>query len=442
LLLEFDAQRRLVRQNVYAQAVDHLLAVEDFGYNGGSVASERVIWTLADHQGSITELYAEGATPESLHYDPFGSFSGGGPLAASVKARYTGREYDPETGLFYYRARYYDPLSGRFLSPDPMGFAAGATNLYAYAGNSPTNRVDPTGLFFEDLVLGIPSIGIGLWSLGNDIEQGNVGWAIADLVGIVADAVAIALPFIPGGVGAAIKAYRAGDLALDATRATKAGQAALGLHHAANVIQAADTMANTFQTWDALEQGHYWQAALGGLHVGTRVAQTGLAVDRFFRNYEVVLPSARNLASMPSASGLSALTEITIRSKSRVAPNSGLIRGSNRSRVVFDGMEVRAVRDLSHVDDSTLRAMSQHGFAGKDINGKKLILHHLDQTPAGSLVEMPGVRHRIGNRVQHPLGNAPGVGLTGEQRAAYNAWRESYWKARALEELARRGVAP
>jgi len=54
------------------------------------------------------------------------------------------------------------------------------------------------------------------------------------------------------------------------------------------------------------------------------------------------------------------------------APNRGLIRGSNPSRLVFDGMEVRAVRNLSHVDDSTLRAMAKDGFAAKDINGNKL----------------------------------------------------------------------
>ena len=105
-------------------------------------------------------------------------------------------------------------------------------------------------------------------------------------------------------------------------------------------------------------------------------------------------------------------------------------------------MEVRAVRNLSHVDDSTLRAMAQHGFAAKDINGKKLILHHLDQNPAGPIVEIPGFRHSIGNRVQHPLGNAAGAGLTAEQRTAFNAWRTDYWKTRALEELTRRGLTP
>jgi RHS repeat-associated protein len=58
---------------------------------------------------------------------------------------FTGREWDPETGLYYYRARYYDSRIGRFISEDPIGFAGGA-NFYAYVENGPTNRVDPTGL--------------------------------------------------------------------------------------------------------------------------------------------------------------------------------------------------------------------------------------------------------------------------------------------------------
>jgi len=45
---------------------------------------------------------------------------------------FTGRAYDPESGLYYYRARTYDPAVGRFLQSDSLGFAAGDTNLYAY----------------------------------------------------------------------------------------------------------------------------------------------------------------------------------------------------------------------------------------------------------------------------------------------------------------------
>ena len=59
---------------------------------------------------------------------------------------FTGREYDPESGLYFYRARYYDPRAGRFLTKDPIGFLGGDVNLYRYVWNSPTNWVDPEGL--------------------------------------------------------------------------------------------------------------------------------------------------------------------------------------------------------------------------------------------------------------------------------------------------------
>jgi len=62
-----------------------------------------------------------------------------------VRFRFAGAEYDQETGLYYMRARYYDPQLGRFLGEDPLG-VAGGVNLYAYAGNDPVNMSDPSGM--------------------------------------------------------------------------------------------------------------------------------------------------------------------------------------------------------------------------------------------------------------------------------------------------------
>jgi len=118
----------------------------------------------------------------------------------------------------------------------------------------------------------------------------------------------------------------------------------------------------------------------------------------------------------------------------------GIVRQERPGFLEFEGLEVRGARDLSHVPESTLRVMKERGFAGTDpATGDPLIMHHMDQSPSGPLVEMPATRHSVWNARQHPLGNAPGTGLSAEQRAAFNQWRVEYWKARAAEELARRG---
>jgi RHS repeat-associated protein len=94
---------------------------------------------------------------ERYTYDVFGRPTirdpNGAEIAESAFANpylFTGRAYDAETGLFYYRARYYDFATGRFLQPDPTGYTDGL-NLYSYCGNNPFNFLDPSGLCKESL---------------------------------------------------------------------------------------------------------------------------------------------------------------------------------------------------------------------------------------------------------------------------------------------------
>jgi RHS repeat-associated protein len=58
---------------------------------------------------------------------------------------YTGREWDAEANLYYYRARWYDPQVGKFISEDPIGLKGGI-NLYGYVENNPLGFRDPMGL--------------------------------------------------------------------------------------------------------------------------------------------------------------------------------------------------------------------------------------------------------------------------------------------------------
>ena len=98
-----------------------------------------------DGLGSTTSLSnSAGALANTYTYDSFGKLTAsGGSITNPIQ--YTGREFDLETGLYYYRARYYDPAIGRFLSEDPIGFSGGDVNFYDYVGNDPIDWVDSSG---------------------------------------------------------------------------------------------------------------------------------------------------------------------------------------------------------------------------------------------------------------------------------------------------------
>lgn len=99
-----------------------------------------------DALGSVTRITdASGATARSYRYDAFGqTTSESGSLANPYM--FTGRRNETTTGLYCYRARWYDPARGRFLSQDPLGMGDGP-NRYAYAGNNPVNRIDSSGRY-------------------------------------------------------------------------------------------------------------------------------------------------------------------------------------------------------------------------------------------------------------------------------------------------------
>jgi RHS repeat-associated protein len=86
-------------------------------------------------------------------YDGFGNLvASSGSIVNNF--RYTGREWDPETSLYYYRARYYDPATGRFLREDPARFLGRDQNFYRYVWNSSASYRDPAGLLGVGMSLG------------------------------------------------------------------------------------------------------------------------------------------------------------------------------------------------------------------------------------------------------------------------------------------------
>jgi RHS repeat-associated protein len=88
----------------------------------------------------VQETNASAQVTLTREYDPWGKLL----QANGTGFAFTGREWDSETGHFYHRARYYDPITARFLGPDPSGFVDGP-NLYRYVGNQPLRYRDPSG---------------------------------------------------------------------------------------------------------------------------------------------------------------------------------------------------------------------------------------------------------------------------------------------------------
>jgi RHS repeat-associated protein len=151
-----------------------------FSYHLGAVNSVRLI---TDAAGAVVETY---------DYDEYGKATirdNAGAVITSSRIgnffTFTAREFDAETGLLYYRARYYDPTAGVFLQRDPAGFVDGY-NLYGYAGNSPLSFRDPFGL--EELT-GIGWLDNALWKVG-EWRDNTFGAENADAV---RDAVATTL---------------------------------------------------------------------------------------------------------------------------------------------------------------------------------------------------------------------------------------------------------
>ncbi|MEC4020976.1 RHS repeat-associated core domain-containing protein [Streptomyces sp. H27-D2] len=138
---------------------------------------------LTDALGSVVGLAdADGTIATSYAYDPNGTPTSSG-AATSNPYTFTGRE-DDGTGLLYYRNRYYDPQTGRFISQDPIGYAGGP-NLYQYALSSPTTYTDPSGnspMLAGCVVGGLVDGGmdwLGQRLSGRKVDWGQVGMSAA-----------------------------------------------------------------------------------------------------------------------------------------------------------------------------------------------------------------------------------------------------------------------
>jgi RHS repeat-associated protein len=148
LIEERDGNDNVLRQFVYGNGVDEIIRMDK--YEGATVTS---YCFHTDANGSVTSITdADGNLVERVTYDTYGMPTFWDPTGNVIPESlignnilFQGREYDKETNLYYYRARYYDPIMGRFLQTDPMGYQD-SMNLYQAFNMNPVNFVDPMGL--------------------------------------------------------------------------------------------------------------------------------------------------------------------------------------------------------------------------------------------------------------------------------------------------------
>ena len=444
-----------------------------------SVAKPRPLFRhqLGNHLGSTSlEVDEDGAVVSYEEYHPYGSTAYRavrGDVDVDVnRYRFTGMERDDETGLAQHGARYYVSWLGRWCSSDPIGLGDGV-NRYAYCRGDPVGFTDVGGHArlsssgtphevasrFLDAAECVEPGGAAEMELAGELsglpdeQRREVLDALARRSGTEQFDVGEA-PYDGPSMSPALSREEYERLAEE--RRLNGQLFFLGMNGPAALI---------FGVWAAFQKiGHEYQVPVPGGRLSRDqafiVAGVGGAGIEFAggmaapRAAAPARPAPAVQASRPgghrSAGAMAAerppprartwtpsqsLSVDTVRSLGRpttraAAGGGGLARGGN-GRATFQGLEVRGMRDLSHVPDSTLRAQAKLGFAARDARGRTMVLHHHRQNPAGPIIEIPGSKHSIGNANQHPFDNTKGMGLSADQRVEFNAWRVDYWKARA-----------
>jgi RHS repeat-associated protein len=161
ILAEYDGSNNLLHKYIHGPGVDQPICMIDVN------DANATYYYHFDGLGSVVALSDDsGDTVQVYEYSVFGQAAASDPNHPN-RFLFTGREFDSETGLYYYRARYYNPHIGRFLQTDP---ANQGMNPYQYCRNNSVNCVDPSGLWTVAFYWGQDAAN---WSGAQALEAAN-----------------------------------------------------------------------------------------------------------------------------------------------------------------------------------------------------------------------------------------------------------------------------
>ena len=245
----------VIRTYTYGPGVDDIQSMTVYDEYGGSETyyyvkdASNTVHVLVDETGLIVEYY---------YYDAFGNvkmrdenYQWMTESKYGNRFLFQGREYDYDTALYYFRARWYEPETGRWLSPDPIGISGGL-NLYAFCGNDPVNYIDPEGNIHFLISAGIGALVNGAIDV---IAQVSTGAGFSDINwGSVAKSAAVgAITGLAGGIKILEKGFNVGK-ELSLTRAFATGCTM-------SVVGAASNMAE--QVSNNVEKDEVWYNGFG-----------------------------------------------------------------------------------------------------------------------------------------------------------------------------------
>lgn len=348
---------------------------------------------IRDRQGSVRRVVdSAGEILATFDYNPFGVLIGGqqSDNGEALFYRYTGQEYDEETGLYNYRARLYDPQIGRFLGADPAGQFPSS---YAYVGSNPINLVDPDGRAALTTLITIlvstaigAVVGAGSYLLTPREEDESFSWGkfflytgVGAGAGFLGSAVGLGVGAGAAAglakIGASTAAPIASGIVVGAAGGAAEGAVFGGLNQIGENLLDDNDETNWSHNlgWSALLSsvgfallggGYGYQVARAGARAARQpAASQGLSIQDLLREASSRIPGSQSasLTKLPTATGLSS----TENSSSRILSMLGRSRPGevDAAAISFSG-ESGVASGLANRLAASVRPSSRIGRSG------------------------------------------------------------------------------